>query len=258
MSWAKLDDGFYSQPEVLETDLAAVGLHCLALAYCARHLTDGRVSEAAVRMLARGEQIGDALGAVLVATNLWVRDGGGFRIRSYLETNLSAKDAKLLQKAARVRMRKFRLRSLDVRANKQGTNTFVPDGTGEASKALASEKKQQDRAREASEFLAFYAAYPRKVAPREAEKAWAQTAGDRPAIGNILAAIARQKRDDWRDRTAQHIPHPATWLRAHSWLNGEALDQPDTPAPVVLPTPLALEFAERERVKRAEREAAHA
>lgn len=257
MSWAKLDDGFYSQPEVLETSLEGIGVHGLALAYCARHLTDGRLSLAAVMMLARGAANATRISDELVATHLWVRDGSGFALRDYLATNPSAKAVNVLQKAARRRMQKFRGRAGGVRANQQRTNAFVPERSGEELSSAAPEGKEREKGEETA-FQAFYAAYPRKAAPGDARKAWRQMAGDRPPLPNLLAAIARQKREDFRDRTPDRIPYPATWLRAQSWLNGEALDQPPAPVVVVQPTALARKFAERDARIAAERAGAGA
>jgi hypothetical protein len=146
MSWAKLGDEFYDQPATMEASLEAVGLHALALSYCARHLTDGKLTRRVCEFLSRGNA--DRLGGELVAAGMWVADGDGFALRDYLSTNLSAKDAKLLRKAARARMQNFRKRSGNVRANKQGTNTFVPDGTGRDTSSvssLSSEKKKQPK-----------------------------------------------------------------------------------------------------------------
>lgn len=75
--------------------------------------------------------------------------------------------------------------------------------------ALADKKKERDEG-----FEAFYAAYPRRMKPRDAKKAWQQTFNDRPSLDKIIEAVNRQ-RPFWKD--SQFIPYPATWLRAHSW-----------------------------------------
>lgn len=126
MSWAKLDDGIYDHPKVLNTSLEALGLYLLALAYAARHLTDGRLSGPAITMLSRGDT---SLAPILVAQGLWEgpNEVGGYLIHDYLDWNLSANDAKLLQKAARERMKSFRMRSREQTPNERRTNTFVPD-----------------------------------------------------------------------------------------------------------------------------------
>lgn len=72
-------------------------------------------------------------------------------------------------------------------------------------------------------FCAFWTRWPRKVARKEAEKAWHQevTADDEPAIHAAL---------DWQvpifeRRDPERIPHAATWLRGRRWDD----EQPKTP-----------------------------
>lgn len=45
MTWAKLDDRFWSHPKVLGAGNEAVGAFARCLSYCGAHLTDGRVPE---------------------------------------------------------------------------------------------------------------------------------------------------------------------------------------------------------------------
>lgn len=74
-------------------------------------------------------------------------------------------------------------------------------------------------------FSIFWGGYPRKVAKQEAEKAWDQAleegyteeemvAGLRPAIKNWIAEETEPK----------HIPHAATWIRAHRFVGGLTVD----------------------------------
>jgi hypothetical protein len=65
-------------------------------------------------------------------------------------------------------------------------------------------------------FEAFYAAWPRKVARQEAEKAWDQTVEDRPQLAELVAAASRYAAEV-QGREPDKILHPATWLRAHRW-----------------------------------------
>ena len=68
------------------------------------------------------------------------------------------------------------------------------------------------------EFQAFWAAYPRKAAKLDAAKAWLQTAGKRPPLADLLAAIAEQSRSpQWTRDNGDGIPYPATWLRGERW-----------------------------------------
>lgn len=71
------------------------------------------------------------------------------------------------------------------------------------------------------EFDLFWSAWPkhkRKVNKADAQKAWAQTEGDRPSIETILAHLEQAKRcEKWLEDDGDYIPMPATWIRAHGW-----------------------------------------
>src|SRR4051812_38982771 len=47
VTWAKLDDGFWANPKIDATSLAAVGVYARSLSYCGQHLTDGKITDAA-------------------------------------------------------------------------------------------------------------------------------------------------------------------------------------------------------------------
>ena len=64
------------------------------------------------------------------------------------------------------------------------------------------------------EFAQWYAAYPRKEAPRDAQKAWEQTRKDRPPLAAMLATLEWQS-EQWTD--PKFIPLPATYLRKGRW-----------------------------------------
>jgi len=65
-----------------------------------------------------------------------------------------------------------------------------------------------------SDFLTFWAAYPRKIGKQAAFKAWQKN--NLPSLDNILQSIGRQKQSDqWKDE--RFIPHPATWLNQGRW-----------------------------------------
>jgi len=66
------------------------------------------------------------------------------------------------------------------------------------------------------EFSDFWGMYPRRVAKKDARRAW----GKIPAIEHptILTALFEWRRI-WADGGTddQHIPHPATWLNGERW-----------------------------------------
>lgn len=80
MPWIRFEDNFPEHPKVLEAGPRAAWLHVRAIAYCARHLTDGQVSLAVVKTLNGRKGLTDAL----VKAKLWDRHGDGFTIHDYL------------------------------------------------------------------------------------------------------------------------------------------------------------------------------
>ena len=84
-------------------------LHVSALIYCSRNLTDGTVTEKAVKVLqAILEYPVKRHVTELVDAGLWVAHGGGYRIKNYLEFNPDAATVKREKAKARERMRKLR------------------------------------------------------------------------------------------------------------------------------------------------------
>lgn len=70
-------------------------------------------------------------------------------------------------------------------------------------------------------FQQFYAAYPRKSARKDAEKAWQQIDGD-AHLADILAALVWQcQQPSWKERDAagvlRYVPLPASYLRGERW-----------------------------------------
>jgi len=71
------------------------------------------------------------------------------------------------------------------------------------------------RARDQGDFTEFWQAYPKKAAKKDAQKAWVQTAKERPPLDELLGAIKKQMRSrQWQDGV---YPHAATWLRGERW-----------------------------------------
>lgn len=65
---------------------------------------------------------------------------------------------------------------------------------------------------------AFYKAYPKKINPAQALKAWSALKPSEELVQTIIQAIEKQKASNaWREK--KFIPNPATWIRAHGWLN---------------------------------------
>lgn len=92
MAWARLDDSFYDHPKVLtiwHRRPDALGLHMRAIAYCARHETDGHISALAVMALSPLQSDREQQVTALIDAGLWYEQDGNYLIHDYLDYNLS-------------------------------------------------------------------------------------------------------------------------------------------------------------------------
>lgn len=83
-------------------------------------------------------------------------------------------------------------------------------------------KNQEPRTNLSRRFADFWSKYPRKVGKAAAEKAFIKTGADDALLASMLDAVGRQ---GLAGRVAagegQFVPHPATWLTEHRWLDEE-------------------------------------
>lgn len=67
-------------------------------------------------------------------------------------------------------------------------------------------------------FDEFWAAYPRKVGKKDAQKAWDQLKPSADVQKDILDALTWQRQQPaWVKDEGQFVPYPATWLRGERW-----------------------------------------
>ncbi len=64
---------------------------------------------------------------------------------------------------------------------------------------------------EPTDFSAFWALYPRRVAKKAAEKAWGRVATSPEMIEQIMAGL-RAQLPAMLKKEKEFVPHPATWL----------------------------------------------
>lgn len=133
MVWFKIDDGFYDHPKVVGLDVAAVGLWALAGAYCARHLTDGTITDKQVRQIGGTRRQAEKL----VAAGLWRSEGASPSARRYVfndwrefqptRDDVEEKRAIDRQRKAEARARKANKQA--ERENVQADTSRTSDGT---------------------------------------------------------------------------------------------------------------------------------
>lgn len=245
MAFFQMDDGFDSEPRVLQAATAAFGLYSRCGIWAARNGTDGFVSEHIAALYGTREWI-----ERLVDSGLWVRVDGGFTMPDYLEIhgNWPAEKIRAHRAAAAERQARARARKADAdhdamsrresRVTHTGSHAVshsapspshphpIDDSLRSSSTSAGGEtdikaKPKPKRPAPPDGFGVFWDAYPRKVAKAAAEKAYTRALADGADPALILAgaefyALERKLQDP------KYTKHPATWLNARCWE-----DEPD-------------------------------
>jgi hypothetical protein len=108
---------------------------------------------------------------------------------------------------------------------KEKDNKYIPDfeKSGQKKSSFSKIKNYKDDER----FMCFYNAYPKKVDPQDAYKAFKSIVGDDDSLlAEILLDIEKrkEKHSQWQER--QYIKHPAVYLRKGEYL-GEIFNAQD-------------------------------
>lgn len=103
MSWFKVDDGFWSNPKVLNLSDGATALWVRAGSYCCQHLTDGVVLSSVLRVLGSEDAAEE-----LVAVGLWKSTRRGFEFHDWSEYQETSATVKKRREEQRDRQRKRR------------------------------------------------------------------------------------------------------------------------------------------------------
>lgn len=85
-------------------------------------------------------------------------------------------------------------------------------------------KGEESLARGAQMFAAFYAAYPRKKAPKDAEKAWLKAIKNGADPETVILA-AKKFAATRVGQDPKFTPYPATWLNRGEWANEDEQPQ---------------------------------
>lgn len=133
MTWVKIDDRFYGHRKAMRAwrTRGALGLHLLALTYCASHETDGLVDEAFVAEKLPGVREHDRTVTALIDAGLWEPTDGGWQIHDYLNYNPSA--AELAERRRKEAARKAAARAAKSRQRPGGhdaDSARSPNGVG--------------------------------------------------------------------------------------------------------------------------------
>jgi hypothetical protein len=95
VSWARLDDAYCDHPKVLRAwnrSPHAIGLHAMAITYCARHQTDGRIPIEWLEQKMPNKRDRTAALGVLVDCALLELHDGEYVVHDFLDYNASNED----------------------------------------------------------------------------------------------------------------------------------------------------------------------
>lgn len=105
MPWVRIDENAMDHPKIAGLPAETFRLWVQALAYCQKFLTDGYVTDVAVRGLRSFSQ---KRRDTLIAAGLWDIDGAGIRVHDFLDWNESREQVMASRRYARERMKKLR------------------------------------------------------------------------------------------------------------------------------------------------------
>jgi hypothetical protein len=95
MSWVRLDDNFFTNPKVLNVSNDSKLQYLASLTQCSKHMTDGYLSRAAVRVVGALVDVdADRCVAELVDAGLWHAGDGGYFVHDYLKYNPSREEVR--------------------------------------------------------------------------------------------------------------------------------------------------------------------
>ncbi|WP_329215126.1 hypothetical protein OG352_06085 [Streptomyces sp. NBC_01485] len=109
MTWVKLDDRFPSHRKIALLSDRAFRLHISAICWCAENLTDGRITDRELPLVAHVRNI-KATAKQLEDAGVWDRTADGWAIHDYLDYNPSRGQVQAERKKNAERQEKFRRR----------------------------------------------------------------------------------------------------------------------------------------------------
>lgn len=143
MPWARLDDGFYSDPDVMAMGLQARALYVAGLVHCARGLTDGFIRAELIAKLAVMADVEDVIGSVqrLGDLKVWTPVDGGYKVRNWERYNQTSDHAREDRAAAEARKAEGRARGFaSVTRGEAGRFTASTASSGENGTASSGAK----------------------------------------------------------------------------------------------------------------------
>lgn len=266
MAWAKLDDGFYDNPKVVDLPRSAVGLWALAASYCAKHLTGGFISDASLKRVApdvdpiSGTRVGSKSDPTfdpsfdpefdpywLVKAGLWYRvDLGqtGYQFHDWDVYNPDSKSAKATKegmsdggregnhrrwhakRGVKVDDCEFCFPAEEKPSGQHRVPESPPIGTPESSVPSRPQELLIEGQPTVDRFDDFWAVYPRRVKKKAARDKFKAIVNDGVNPDQIIEG-AKTYAASVEGSDAKHIAHPTSWLNAERWDDEDTLNIPE-------------------------------
>lgn len=148
MPWVRLDDRFPSHRKVALLSDRAFRLHVSAICWCAENLTDGRIGDRELPLIAHIRSA-KATAKQLEDSGLWDRTNDGWVIHDYLDYNPSREQVLAERKKNAERQERFRRRRAGKPlppdgARNAGSNGVTPDGEMQPGSTNATRTRHED------------------------------------------------------------------------------------------------------------------
>jgi len=238
MSWFKVDDGLWGHPKWLAATPGARALWVTAGSWCADQLTDGRVPQHVLAVLAGRTREADEL----VRLGLWKPHEDGWEFHDWAQFQPSREQVQADRAAAKERQRRARERARESRRDTHRDSRVTsdvshgppdptrPDPTQEPTVLEGAGAPGSTRTSRDDRFDEFWSLYPRLEGKGAAQKAW-KSASKKADPDRILAGLQRQL--PWfaaqLKAEGDFRPHASTWLNGERW--GDAPIVPLTQRP---------------------------
>lgn len=256
MSWVKLDDGFFRHRKVVQAGRDARDLALASWCFSSATLSDGFIPEAALRQLAADAQVTAnprKLAARLVEVGLWEEAAGGYQIHDYLTYNPTREAVEAARAANAARIAAWRAGKAPRNGVTDPVTNGMTNGVGNGfphpmTPSPRGSSRTEDPAEEqtpvpkhpsspaksgtkalvrtyATEFDAWWSAYPRRIKKEAAYRAYQKR---RDEDGRSAEALLRaaERYADWFEAEhgeLEYVPYPSSWLNGHEdeeWENG--------------------------------------
>lgn len=137
MAWAKLDDGYFTNPKTVAAGLAGRALHLACISYASRELTDGLIPASALPLIGFLAGVPDLAAALTACLDARGPSGqglledldGGYLVHDYLVYNPSRDQVLAKRAATQRRVKDWRERHPEATPSRNGvTNSVTPSG----------------------------------------------------------------------------------------------------------------------------------